>query len=97
MKATINGGIYRCQHTYSDDHYYAFFGFDASDESRVKVMDHTIEVEIPDDFDPRPAMVEALEARKKVITAEFYARVNEINGKIQSLLALEGPVSEVTA
>ena len=89
MKVEIKGGIYRCQLPYNIEPYYSFFGFDASDEDRVKVIDHTIELDIPDDFDPRPGMVAALEKQKKAAMAEFQARITEIDGRIQSLLAIE--------
>ena len=55
----------------------------------VVVAEHQIEVEVPDSFDPRPAMVARLEEQKKQVTAEFAKTVKEINERIQSLLALE--------
>ena len=56
---------------------------------RVFVTEHTTTVEVPDDFDPRPQQVAALEAAKQKARAEFQARITEIDRQIQSLMAIE--------
>ena len=56
----------------------------------VFVKEHTTTVEVPDDFDPRPQQVAALEAEKQKARAEFQKRITEIDRQIQSLLAIEG-------
>lgn len=67
-----------------------FRHFEPSPESEnVAVQPHTITVEIPADFDPRPSMVKALEAQKEKARAEFAARVVELDRQINELLALE--------
>ena len=58
-------------------------------DGRVFVKEHLTTVEVPDDFDPRPQQVAALEAEKQKARAEFHARVTEIDRQIQSLLAIE--------
>ena len=55
----------------------------------VVVSEHEFEVEVPDNFDPRPAMVESLEEQKRLAQAEFSKKVMEIDQRIQSLLAIE--------
>ena len=62
----------------------------ASVDGRVFVTEHTTTVEVPDDFDPRPQQVAALEAAKQKARAEFQARITEIDRQIQSLMAIEG-------
>ncbi len=62
----------------------------ASVEGRVFVTEHTTTVEVPDDFDPRPQQVAALEAEKQKARAEFQKRITEIDRQIQSLMAIEG-------
>lgn len=59
-------------------------------DGRVFVTEHTTTVEVPDDFDPRPLQVQALEAAKQKARAEFQERITEIDRQIQSLLAIEG-------
>ena len=56
----------------------------------VFVTEHTTTVEVPDDFDPRPQQIAALEAAKQKARAEFQARITELDRQIQSLLAIEG-------
>ena len=58
-------------------------------DGRVFIKEHTITVEVPDDFDPRPQQVAALEAEKQKARAEFQKRITEINRQIQSLMAIE--------
>lgn len=59
-------------------------------DGRVFVKEHLTTVEVPDDFDPRPAQVAALEAEKQKARADFQARITEIDRQIQSLMAIEG-------
>lgn len=55
----------------------------------VIVAEHQIEVEVPDDFDPRPGKIAALKEKKKLMEAQFAASVKVINDQINSLLAIE--------
>ena len=55
----------------------------------VVIRDHSFEVEVPDDFDPRPEQIKNLEAEKNKLKNEFQARVIEIEKQINKLLALE--------
>ena len=61
-----------------------------SQSGLVFVKEHTTTVEVPDDFDPRPQQVAALEAEKQKARAEFQKRITEIDRQIQSLMAIEG-------
>jgi hypothetical protein len=89
MKVEIQGGIYRRQPMYFDKPFYCFFAFEASDAETVKVMDYTLEVEIPDNFDPRPGMLANLREQKRAVEAKCHAEVMVIENKIQNLLAIE--------
>jgi len=55
----------------------------------VLVGEQTITLEVPEEFDPRPGMVKALEAKKEKARAEFAALVTQIDRQINELLALE--------
>lgn len=55
----------------------------------VPVREHSIEVDIPDDFDPRPQQIAALDAEIKKTRAEFAARINELQEQKSRLLAIE--------
>jgi hypothetical protein len=90
----IAGAIYRRELRYAEP-YYMFFTFDACDAETVKVMGYTLEVEIPDDFDPRPGMLANLREQKRAVEAEYAVKVNVIENKIRNLLAIEHQPSEV--
>ena len=45
--------------------------------------------DVPDNFDPRPEQVKALEARKRELQAQFAAAVVEIERQISQLQAIE--------
>ena len=56
---------------------------------RVFVSEHSIELDVPDVAEVTPAVIEQLEAKKKEMAAVSQAAIAEIDGQIQSLLALE--------
>ena len=92
MKVTIKGFINYRKDDWCEGNDYHFNKCDLSEHGYVTVMPHEIDVEVPDDFDPRPQQVAALEAEKQKARAEFHARVTEIDRQIQSLLAIEHEV-----
>lgn len=91
-KKTVDGCIvYRTKDYWSDDERFVFYGFVPSEDDMncIVVKRHSIEFEVPDDFDPRPQQVKALEKERDKVRAEMSARITEINSQIQSLLAIE--------
>jgi len=93
MKFLIKGFITFEPPRYGDKH--PTIGFKTYDPRQFDsfngavVREHAFEVEIADDFDPRPGMVASLEEQKRKARAEFAAKVAEIDAQIQSLLAIE--------
>lgn len=93
MKVTIKGFItlLNPKHAYCGS--YDFLLYDITGASfadgRVMIMPHTIEVDIPDDFDPRPHQIAALQADRTKLQAAFSARVTEIERQISELTCLE--------
>lgn len=55
----------------------------------VLIREMDIDLDIPDDFDPRPAQIAALEAQRQKARADFELLMNTIDGKIQSLKCIE--------
>ena len=66
----------------------ASFKLDDSAE-RTYVSEQEIDVDIPDDYDPRAQQIAALEALKQKVMADYHKSVMEINDRIGKLLALE--------
>lgn len=57
----------------------------------VPIRKQTFEVEIPDDFDPRPQQINSLRKQQEQILAEATAKATNIEEQIQRLLCLEAP------
>jgi hypothetical protein len=55
----------------------------------VVVSERQIEVEVPDDFDPRPAQIANLQAEEVRARAAFTSRISEIRRQIGELTAIE--------
>lgn len=85
---TIDGFITWRHDTWMDHPEVGFLTYDPKDFDldSVAVRAHSFEVEVPDDFDPRPAQIAAL--REKA-AATFSAYVAEIDASISKLLAIE--------
>jgi hypothetical protein len=66
----------------------ASFKLDDSAE-RTYVGEQEIEIDIPEDYDPRAQQVAALEKQKQKVMADYHKSVMEINDRINKLLALE--------
>ena len=97
MKVTVKGFVF-WKKGYQEEDVFELLPWDrrkwdeTNNDGRVFVKEHTTEIEVPDDFDPRPQQVAALIAEKQKARAEFLARVTEIDRQIQSLLAIEHEV-----
>lgn len=79
-----NPSIYKCSP-------YTWLPFDQTPHtsSAVMVGPQKITITVPEDFDPRPAQVEKLEAEKRKLQADFAKRVTEIEREISELQCIE--------
>jgi hypothetical protein len=59
------------------------------DEHLVFVGEQTVEVQVPDNFDPVPQQTAALEAQKQEALDDYMAKVSLINERLSKLQALE--------
>ena len=88
MKKTI-----KCYLSYSTAIYN--HGFQVSDldmsslGERVPINTVDVEFEVPDDFDPRPTQIKALQKKQTEAAAAFHAMNTEILRQINELQALE--------
>lgn len=87
MKTTITGFISYRENVGGGDEY-KFFPFEMGTAGYVTVMPLSIEVDIPDSFDPRAEKVKALQAEKIKLMADFQARCTQIEREISELTAL---------
>ena len=88
MKKTI-----KCYLSYCTSKY--ILGFRVSDmdmstlDERIAINEFDVEVDIPDDFDPRPLQIKALQKKQTEAAAAFHAMNTEIMRQINELQALE--------
>ena len=96
MKRTINGFITWEQPKYATEPRIDFFPFDPrkSEAFRhlVVVREHSIEIEVRDDFDPVPLQVAALQAEKGKARADSARNEIRIDAEIGKLLAITNEV-----
>jgi hypothetical protein len=92
MKETINGFVYYVKYDFADKPLLHWNDSDKMGEASpdwVLVGPHSFEVECPDDFDPRPAKIAAIDKKMAAVRAELSARITELQEQKNRLLALE--------
>lgn len=89
MKTTIQSKLLWKESSVSSNGGFQLFPFEMESCGYITVCDHEIEVEVPDDFDPRAKQVEILRKEKQRINAEFAKRVTQIDEQINRLTAIE--------
>ena len=96
MKTVIKGFIIHQQYTWAPTatitfttHDYVTSPIDGTYQKTSVICAHEFEVETPDDFDPRPQQVAALQAAKQKVRAEFAARITEIEKQISELTCID--------
>ena len=58
-------------------------------EHRTYVGEQEIEIDVPENYDPRAQQIAALEKHKQKVMADYQKTVMEINERISKLQALE--------
>ena len=88
IKATVH--VHFQKYTWEDKSEYVIFNHKMDDtDYRVHICEQEIELEVPEDFDPRAQQVAALEEKKQKVMADYQQSVTEINRRISELQALE--------
>ena len=90
MKIKTTVYVYYTKFDWLDGGEYEVFSFKTDDDDfRTFVCEQEIELDVPDDYDPRAQKIAALEKKKQKVMAEYQSTVNEINERINKLQALE--------
>jgi hypothetical protein len=90
MKVKITAYIHYLKYSWDDEGKFEVFSFKFDDDdSRTYVGEQEIEVDVPDNYDPRAQQIAALEKHKQKVMADFQRSVDGINEKISKLQALE--------
>jgi hypothetical protein len=72
-----------------DGEYQIFYARLPDDDTLSYVCEQEVEIEVPDDYDPRAQQISALEEKKLEVMAHYQKTVNDINERISKLQALE--------
>jgi hypothetical protein len=87
IKSTVH--IHYLKYSWEDEGEYQVFSCKLGDaEHRVYVGEQEIEIDVPDDFDPRAQQIAALEAEKQKVMADYQKSVTDINRRISELQAI---------
>lgn len=90
MKITTTIHIHHVQFSWDKEGQYQVFACKLDDsEFRTYVGEQEIEIDVPDDYDPRAQKIAALEKQKQKVMADYQKTVTEINDRISKLQALE--------
>ena len=80
-----------CQKSsWENEHTFHLFSFKLDNtDSRVYVGEQEIEIEVPDDYDPRSALIAALKEEQTKAAAAYQKTVTDIQRRISELQAIE--------
>jgi hypothetical protein len=94
MKLTLKCFVHMQTGPYAPEQPYGITNLDMSKSvgyTAVKTMD--VEIEIPDDFNPTAAQIDALEKQETELRRQFTQHLNDIHEQISKLQALEYTVA----
>jgi hypothetical protein len=90
MKIKLTAHIHHVKYEWDKEGtYQLWFAKVADDDSRTYIGEQEVEVEVPDNYDPRPKQIAALEKQRQKVMADYQKTVTEINDRISKLQALE--------
>lgn len=91
MKVKVKGYVHHVQYPWDEKESYEFFSTPMDSVEYYTCVSQVpveIELEVPDNFDPRPQQIAALEEKKRKVQAEFAKRIAEIDDQISKYLAI---------
>lgn len=89
MKIKITAHIHYNKDVWDEKGRFEVFTFKFDDcDYRTYVGEQEIEIEVPDNYDPRVQQIEALEKEKQKVMADYQKTVTEINNRINNLKAI---------
>ncbi len=90
MKVKVTVHIFYSQYHWEEKgEYLVFYAKIDDDNSRTYVGEQEIEIEVPDNYDPRAQKISALEKQKQKVMADYQRTVDQINERISKLQAIE--------
>jgi len=89
MKVKTTAHIHYCKYDWDTEGKFEVLSFKADDDNyRTYVGEQEIEIDVPENYDPRAQKISALEKQKQKVMAEYQKTVTEINEQISKLQAI---------
>jgi hypothetical protein len=90
MKIKLTAHIHFVKYAWENEGEFQLFSVKLDDtDYRTFVNEQEIEIEVPENYDPRAQQIAALEKQKQKVMADFQQSVTDINERIRNLQALE--------
>ena len=90
MKVKVTAHVHYNKYRWDNKGEFEVFSFKFDDDDhRTYVGEQEIEIDVPDDYDPRAQQIAALEKQRQKVMADYQKTVMEINDRISKLQALE--------
>ena len=90
MKVKTTVHIHYFKYDWDAEGRFEVLSFKVDDDNyRTYIGQQEIEIEVPDDYDPRAQQIAALEKQKQKVMADYQKTVTGINDRINKLQALE--------
>ena len=95
MKIKLKAFLHWHKYSWSDEIDFELCPCDMTSTSKdyALISEHEFEVEIPDDFDPRPQQVASLKAEKQKVMADCQVKIDAIDDQISRLTCIENKVT----
>jgi hypothetical protein len=89
MKIKLTAHIHYQKYSWDEKGEYQIWFAKMDDaDHRVYVGEQEVEIDVPDNYDPRAQQVAALEKYKQKVMADYQKTVDEINERISNLQAI---------
>lgn len=90
MKVKVTAHIYYKKYPWETEGNFEVFNFRFDDSTdHTYVGEQEIEIEVPDNYDPRAQQIAVLQKQRQKVMAAFQVTVDQINRQISELQSIE--------
>jgi len=89
MKIKTIVHVHFTKYSWQTKGFFEVFSYKVSNENHSYVNSQEVEVDVPEDYDPRSAQIAVLEEQQQKVMADFRKSITDINRRISELSALE--------
>jgi len=89
MKIQTKLYIYFCKYVWETEGKFVPFAYQHDSDHYTFVCEQDIEMEVPDNYDPRAQQIVALKEKRQKVMVDFQKSIEAINDQISKLQALE--------